>query len=253
MLESVMMTRDDARAFSETLRAAFPRIRFVSFDYASKFLDFAAWKAAQDRAAAGGMNRPSALDFTRSPDNELPDYFPSLGAVSETRFWVWVEPPHWRPRWRRRERSDILVIENFPRLSFYFWRGGYNLPDPRRAKEREDDLDPGVIDLALQPLSLDRQEAVTLRGDRMLGGWRKGDDSAKAFVHKVWRLLGKMTTNRLIAVDSRTRNPIPPDGTAMAEPYVRAATDALKWARWRRHNYLEWDGHWYKPEGYFDR
>jgi len=247
------MTRADASAFSEALRAAFPRIRFVSYDYAEKFFDFADWKAACDTAHLRGEDSPRSLEFTRDPGDELPDYFPSLADVAERRFWVWVEPPNWRPRWRRRKRAGILTIENFPRLHFYFWRGGFNLPDPRRAKERQDDPDPEIFDLPLQPLSLDRNEAITLRGDRMLGGWKKGDDSAKAFIDKVWRILGKVSTNRLVSVDSRTRQPIPPDGTALTEPYVRAATDALRWARWRRHNYLEWSGQWYKPERYFDR
>lgn len=86
----------------------------------------------------------------------------------------------------------------------------------------------------------------------MLGGWRKGDDSGKAFIQKVWRILGKMSTNRVVSVDKRTRMPVPPDGSASAEPYFRAANDALRWARGRRHNYLSWGGQLYKPERYFD-
>jgi hypothetical protein len=239
--------------FSDALRAAFPCIRFVRYDYARKFFDYRAWKAACDTARRDDGDRPRQMDFTRDPGNALPDYFQSLGDVSEQQFWVWVEPPRWRPRWRRRKRADILVIENFPRLHFEFRRGGFNLPDPRRGAERQEDPTPQHFDLPDHPLSLDRDEPITLSGDRMLGGWKKGDDTAKAFVHKVWRILGKMTTNRLVAVDRCTRQPIPPDGTAAPEAYVRAATDALRWARWRRHNYLEWSGHWFKPEGYFDR
>ena len=247
------MTRDDAYAFSDALRAAFPRLRFVRYDHADKFFDYPAWKRACDKAGKIGTRTPRQLDYTRDPKEELPDYFQSLADVSDRHFWVWIEPPNWRPRWRRRDRAGILVIENFPRLHLEFTRGGFELPDPRRAKERQDDPDSPLSGLEVQPLSLDRNEAIVLTGGRMLGAWNKGDQTAKAFVQKVWRILGKMSTNRLVEVAPRTRQPIPPNGAATTEPYLRAATGALRWARWRRHNYLKWGGQWYKPEGYFDR
>ena len=135
ILECVLMTRDDAYAFSEALRAAFPRVRFVSYDYARKFFDYKAWKKSCDEAEKAGHENPSSLDYTRNPGVELPDYFPSLGDVLEDRFWVWIEPPNWRPRWRKRKRDGILVIENFPRLHFFSRRvrmSGY--PSQRAAR-----------------------------------------------------------------------------------------------------------------------
>jgi hypothetical protein len=249
--ESVIVTREDAFEFSETLRAAFPRIRFVRQDFANKFFDFESWRAASNASKVEGKEPARRLDFTRSPDNELPDYFPSLADVLETRYMVWVEPPGWKPRWRMRKRDDLLVLENRPRLHFTFWRGGFDCPDYRRKDGLHGDPHLPVRDLDLMPMPIDRKEPILLSGYRMLGGWKTGDQEAKAFIAKVWRLLDKIATNRLVSVDNRTFQPIPPDGSAMVEPYVRAARGALAWARARRHNYLNWTGHWYKPEAYF--
>lgn len=252
VLECVVMTRYDAFAFSEALREAFPRIRFLRKDYADKFIDYPAWRLACREADAAGRMTPRRYDFARLPMNEWPDYFPSLADVLERHFYVWVEPPNWRPRWRYSKRSDLLEIENIPRLRFTFWRGGFSCPDPRRQDGLHGDPHLPVHDLDLQPGAIDRKESILLEGHRMLGGWRKGDDSGKAFIQKVWRILGKMSTNRVVSVDKRTRMPVPPDGSASAEPYFRAANDALRWARGRRHNYLSWGGQLYKPERYFD-
>jgi len=252
VLECVIMTRDDAFAFSEALRAAFPRIRFLREDYANKFIDYSAWREACREAERKGRMTPRRYDFARLPKNEWPDYFPSLADVLEKSFFVWVEPPNWRPRWRLRKRADLLVIENLPRLRFTFWRGGFYCPDPRRTDGLHGNPHLPTRNLDLQPGFIDSKEPIALEGHRMLGGWTKGDDVAKAFVHKVWRILGKMSTNRLVSVDRHTLQPIPPDGSAAVEAYVRAANDALRWARGRRHNYLAWNNHWYKPERYFD-
>lgn len=252
VLESVIMTRADAFAFSEALRAAFPRIRFLREDYADKFIDYPQWRQACREAEAAGRMTPRRYAFARLPKDEGPDYFPSLADVLEKNFYVWVEPPNWRPRWRLRKREDLLVIENLPRLRFTFRRGGFSCPDPRRRDGLHGDPHLPTHDLDLQPDWIDNKEPIALEGYRMLGGWTKGDDVAKAFVHKVWRILGKMSTNRLVYIDRHTLQPIPPDGSASAEAYVRAANDALRWARGRRHNYLAWSNHWYKPERYFD-
>jgi hypothetical protein len=252
VLECVIMTRDDAFAFSEALRGAFPRIRFLREDYADKFIDYPAWRQACGKAAVGGRMMPRRYDFACLPKDEGPDYFPSLADVLEKNFYVWVEPPNWRPRWRRRKRSDLLVIENIPRLNFTFRRGGFSCPDPRRHDGLHGNPHLPTHNLDLQPGAIDNREPIVLEGHRMLGGWDKGDDVARAFVHKVWRILGMMSTNRLIAIDPHSLHPIPPDGSASTVSYVRAANDALRWARGRRHNYLAWSNHWYKPERYFD-
>lgn len=252
VLECVVMTRLDAFEFSEALRKAFLRIRFVRKDYAEKFIDYPAWRKACLEACGAGRRTPKRLEFARSPDGEWPDYFPSLGDVLENRFHVWVEPPGWRPRWRTLKREDVLFIDNIPRLRFTFHRGGFACPDPRRADGLHGDPHLPTQNLVMQPMCIDRKETILLDGHRMLGGWKKGDDAAKTFTHKVWRILGKMSTNRVVCVDKRTRMPVPPDGSASAEPYFRAAHDALRWARGRRHNYLSWGGRLYKPERYFD-
>jgi len=249
--ECVLVTREDALTFSEELRKAFPRIRFVSDEYATKFFDVDAWHQAIDEAERNGRATPRRLDFTRDPTGAWPDYFPSLADVLETRFRVWIEPRNWRPRWRLRRRDDLLTLDNQPQLYFTFRRSNYSLPDPRRRDGLHGDPHLPTDNLESVPDLIDRKEPVLLEGHRMLGGWNKGDDVAKAFIHKVWRILDKMSTNRLVAVDRRTFMPIPPDGSAHPEPYVRASLDALVWARGPRHNYLAWGNHLYKPEMYF--
>lgn len=250
--QCVLMTLQDAYNFSDALRAAFPRIRFVRQSYARKFVDYPSWRAAIEEAKRAGRPAPDRLEFTRDPGDERPDYFPSLGDVLETFFCVWVEPPNWRPRWRRSKEADTLYLANLPRLHFYFARGGFDAPDVRRTAPLEGNPEPDTHWLANPPLPLDAKEAIYLRGERMTASWLKGDDSARRFVHKVWRILDKMATNRLVSIHPRTREPIPPDGSSAPEPYVRAARDALVWARARRHNYLSCSGHLYKPAGYFD-
>jgi hypothetical protein len=252
VLECVVMTRYDALTFSEALHEAFPRVRFVSETYADKYIDDPAWHDACREAARARRRAPKRLDFTRSLNGEWPDYFLSLADVLERSFYVWVEPPKWRPRWKLIKRADLLVIDNLPRLHFTFRRGGFACPDPRRADGLHGDPHLPTRDLELRPDPIDRKEPIVLEGHRMLGGWDKGDDVAKAFVHKVWRILRKMSTNRVVSIDKRTLEPVPPDGSATVESCFRAANDALRWARGRRHNYLAWNGHWFKPERYFD-
>jgi hypothetical protein len=251
--ECVWMTLHDAYNFSEGLRKAFPRIRFVPQYFGDKFIDYPGWKAAIADAERAGERAPTRLDFTRDPDGELPDYFPSLGDVLETTFCVWDEPPGWQPRWRRSKASGGLYLANLPRRHFYFARGGFDCPDVRRTAPLEGNPEPNTHGLANPPFPLDAKEAIYLRGERMMASWAKGDESTRRFVHKVWRILDKMATNRLVAVDRRTREPVPPDGSAETEPYVRAARGALAWARARRHNYLSWSGRLFKPAGYFDK
>lgn len=249
--ECVLVTREDALNFSEELRKAFPRIRFLSRNYVDKFFDEDAWRQAGREADRAGRPRPRRLDFTRDPAGAWPDYFMSLADVLETRFLVWLDSPNWRPRWRVYRRKDLLALENEPRLRFTFQRSTFSLPDPRRRDGLHGDPHLPTRDLESDPDIIDRKEPVLLEGHRMLGGWDKGDDAGKAFIHKVWRILDKMSTNRLVTVDRRTFMPIPPDGSAGPESYVRAASDALDWARGRRHNYLSWGGRLFKPEMYF--
>lgn len=150
-----------------------------------------------------------------------------------------------------RKREDVLILENRPRLCFEFWRGGFYLGDSRRRDGLHGDPYQPLRDLDHIPDPIDRKEPIYLEGHTMWGAWNKGADDEKQFIHRVWRLFDKMTTNRLVAVDRAALTPIPPDGSATVEQYVRAAPDALSWARARRHNYLSWGGALFKPEAYF--
>ncbi len=249
----VLMTLPDSFHFSEALRKAFPRIRFVREDYSRKFRDYAAWKAAIGEAEQAGRPSPSALDFTRDPGNEWPDYFSSLGDVLEDHFCVWVEPRNWRPRWRASRLSDSYYLANLPKLNFYISRGGFAFADVRRTAPLEGNPEPEIHGLTYPPFPLDTKEIIDLRGGRISASWFKGHEAGRRFVHKVWRILDKMSTNRLVAIKRGTTEPIPPDGSPSMQQGVRALRGALSWARARRHNYLSCSFGRFKPAGYFDK
>jgi hypothetical protein len=241
--ESVLMTRSDADAFSAELLRAFPRMRFVREDYWHKFWAFDAWREACARASDDGVAEPEIADFIRDPGREPPDYFESLGTEREQYFYAWVEPPHWRPRWE--VRTDYVRLSNKPRLHFLFRRAAFDRHSAKWAERAHNDHRVRINSLPNAPRPEDDDEVLTLRGDRMLGGWMKGDESAKAFVAKVWRIASKITTNLLIAYDETTREPYPHGPERRS--HVWAGPDAVAWALRRKHNYLEWAGHWYKP------
>jgi hypothetical protein len=241
--QSVLMTRSDSDAFSAELLKAFPRIRFVREDYWHKFWAFEAWRTACARARETSRHEPEIAEFIRAPGSESPDYFDSLGTDREQYFYAWVEPPHWRPRWE--VRTNYVDLRNMPRLHFLFRRAAFNRHGTKWAERAHANHSVRIINLPNAPLPDDDDEVLTLRGDRMLGGWMKGDNRAKAFVAKVWRIASKLTTNLLVAYDERTREPYPHGPER--EHHVWAGPDAIAWARQRRHNYLEWAGHWYKP------
>lgn len=93
-------------------------------------------------------------------------------------------------------------------------------PDPRSS-------DPPPIE--------DADTVVTLHGDQMVGYWDKGDEEAKAFVSRVFRIASKLTTNKFRWVDAETMRPGPDVASATHE---WAGYDAIRWAHERRNNYL---------------
>lgn len=241
--ECVLMTRCDADSFSAELLRHFPRMRFVRQDYWHKFWSFDAWREACARAVARGVDEPVIAEFIRDPGREPPDYFDSLGTARQQYFYAWVEPPRWRPRWA--VRTNYVALTNMPRLHFLFCRAAFNRRGAKWAERARADPKVQTIDLPNAPPPEGDDDVLTLRGDRMLGGWMRGDEGAKGFVAKVWRIASKMTTNLLVAYDERTREPYPHGPERRS--HVWAGREAVAWALQRRHNYLEWSGHWYKP------
>lgn len=241
--ECMLMTRGDADAFSAELLDAFPRMKFVPENFWHKFWNFDGWRKAAQKAGERGLTMPWVSEFIRDPGRESPDYFASLGVEQERFFYAWVEPPNWRPRWE--VHRHFVRLRNKPRLHFLFRRATFDRHGIESAERAFADPAFRATGLPDPPQPEDDDEAITLRGDRMLGGWSKGDDRAKAFVAKVWRIATRMTSNVVISYNEWTREPYPngPD----RESHVWAAAGAVQWALQRRHNYLEWAGHWFKP------
>lgn len=102
----LVMDREDADAFSRVLLEAYPRIRFVPFEYWRRWI--------------GGEGHP--WEDLKPPHLDL-QYFDSLGDPSEWRFRAWVEPKGWQPDWQGPNENGIWVIKNQPHLQFVFERG----------------------------------------------------------------------------------------------------------------------------------
>lgn len=148
------MHMKDAADFTVALRAAFPDIRFLADDYTGQ-------KMAMRWPDGPSRTKPTApLTYRTGLDDPL-----------ERRFWVWVEPPGWQPRWEHwanHEGRKIWRVENEPRLKFHFDRSGIGTAFPNR-----------------------------LRDGSIWAYYAKGDAEHLAFLNKVWRMAEKLTTNWL--------------------------------------------------------
>ncbi len=105
------MDEVDAADFSDLLRAHFPDIRFVDFEY---------WR----------LRLPKAPYYiNREPPNLQVSYCSSLADFANDRFRVWREPVGWRPNWAGPNEHGVYPLTNMPRVHFVFERGrGANRP-----------------------------------------------------------------------------------------------------------------------------
>ena len=104
------MAPDDAKAFSECLREAFPNIRLTNYQYGSVEI------------RKGGR-------LYRVPKKNL-QYFDSLAEGESGRFVVWLQPEGWKPLWTGPNENDVFVISNEPTNQFVYESSHLNIPYP---------------------------------------------------------------------------------------------------------------------------
>lgn len=237
------MTREDADAFSSALRAAYPRLHFVSWEHWRPFVDWdwwrAAWKLHEERKK-DGLPTEFVRHRMRDPRNEPPCYWPSLGVAEEREFYGWVLPEGWSAQWGEEDDFGVRRIVNPPRLELSFWRGRFHCPD--RSPRRE------TVWFENPPEPRDDDETIVLEGSDLSIQWNRYDDEVEAFAKTVFRMLFKQATDRFIKIERKSRRAL------TAQPwrnrrYGAAGRGAEAWALARRHNYLD-GGQLNKPASY---
>jgi hypothetical protein len=180
MQRQTCLNDTDARAFSQALAEAFPRIRFLSFhyDHNREYVDGVGWQL-------------------KDPIVHKIPYRDSLGEPEERRYWAWVQPKGWRPRWEGPNAEKGFRIANTPRLNFVF--------------------EKSVIPLG---------RATDLTEGRMWAFYDRDDKEHLSFLNKVWRICAKMTTNVLDSEHWRTG---PKRSHNVKGPWV--GPDAMRWCR----------------------
>ncbi len=165
----------DNEDFSLALREAFPSVRFV-------------------RMPCLFMLRKTLGREELSPEDLSLFYCDSLaqgfgldsaeGLMWDSTITAWLEPEGWEPFWiGPTPESGDYVIANKPRL--YFWYGGGSRIYKRGGNEF---LYEGFI----------------------TSTFPKNDKEFKSFINKVWRILGKLTTNVFTYIDMKSGRPYGP-------------------------------------------
>jgi len=229
----IALTRKDADAFSDALRATFPTIRFLLSRYSDAWVDNEATRERLKLRDANKLPPEEARKWRvmRHPGDDPLPYFGSLADTALELATAWVEPQDWRPQWSTHmNREGIFTIVNEPRLQFEFVRSCYWLRGQNRAfKEPPDEL-PG-------------DEILVLCCDRMYGRYTREDKEQQAFLRKVWRILEKLTTTELAWCDRKTLEP----KSVVQVRNVWVGFDALDWARRDPRHYIRDTGTYYKP------
>jgi hypothetical protein len=236
------MLPEDAVAFSKSLQAAFPAIRFVSVAYWEQFVDQERWKAdcaQQQRLEAMGIRLRTLRKHMRDPTQEPLHYWQSLSDPAETRFYAWIEPPGWRPRWGPENESGERRIENTPRLWFEFHRSWFQRKWPNG----------GWMDVEPRPVSA--RDTVVLHGHEFIVRWNPREPEAEAFAKTVYGILRKLTGCNFMAFEAGTRKAF--DGASRHTPKrLLAGRHALAWSLRRRHNYLTGSGDYLRKPASFE-
>lgn len=233
----IALTRKDADAFSDALRAEFPGIRFLSDRYYEPWIDHEASAERLRLKNAGKLPQEAPWTVMRHPGTESLRYWTSLGEI-DWRATVWIEPRGWRPRWSPApNRAGIYTIVNKPRLQFEFNYAGFSLEShPRDPWHRP----RGFSD---PPDSIPENEILVLHCNRMVGYYRLDHKDHQAFLRRVWRILDKHTTTELAHCDLETREP---KGVSSIQN-VWAGFDALAWMRRDPRHFISDGGVFYRP------
>ncbi|HEY7610278.1 MAG TPA: hypothetical protein VIF14_13675 [Alphaproteobacteria bacterium] len=221
----------DVAAFSDGLKAAFPAIRFVSLDYWQHFVDQPRWEAdciESRRREKLGLPEIELRRHMRDPTGESLHYWDSLADPAETRFYVWIEPPGWRPVWGPEDDYGLRYIETIPRLRFEFRRCHFQLGWPRGSW---DDV---------EPMPTSGRHTLVLQGYQFLVRWNPREPEAEAFGKKVYNILRKLTACEFKVFEPDSRRAYD-DKTWRMQKQCLAGRHALAWSLMRRHNYLKCD------------
>lgn len=229
---NLMTTRRDAADFSAALRAAFPTIKFLRNRYWQQFIDLNDWRRRAheaNRRREAGENLPKTAYRSRNPEGEPLEYFESMADPRHRNYYAWIEPPGWTPIWYPINEGDQYRIENEPGMMLEYSRGEFVCEDRDKTEE-------GVFEDPPQRKSDD--ESILLRWGSLYSGYYADDPEDKVFVHKVFRIAKKLTTNSLINVDRPTRRPMFLEGRPRGVNVV-AGLHAAAWSLEHRHNYLD--------------
>lgn len=203
----IVFALEDVEAFTELLKASFPRIRFLD----EKAL------GARKHEAFGSVHIARCEPKLR--------YFDSLADPDQKWFLCWLEPEGWKPKiGPTRFAPNARCILNEPPLQFEF-RGmravlymNYSTGQAFRRKDKP--LPPCWV----------RPDGELLAHPRV------GDTEHKAFLGKVYNLVTKIATNKLVCVDTLT-------GRALVPPKLRGEKvwvghHALAWCREHPRHFL---------------
>lgn len=222
----IVLAFEDLVDLTNTLREAFPRIRFyASPDNEDPNVDWAATLAMRKELRARGVP-----DNPFDPDNPLYKFVPKPSSqcripyvegleqteVDSLFCYAWVEPEGWVPFWGLTER-DFPIVVNAPEFGFrlnYSFYGGSRKP----LHARSDD------------------ESAILRSGNWHGSYYDGKPHQKAFLAKVKRIFAKQTVNKYTQIDRETGAVIVRDEHGGP---LRFGLHALEWARAHRNHYLD--------------
>jgi hypothetical protein len=175
----------------------------------------------------------------RDPAGESLHYWDSLANPAETRFYVWIEPPGWRPIWGPENKYGKRFIENTPRLWFEFRTSTFMPKYPKWLIHK--DAEPRV----------GPRDTLALEGQEFIVRWNPREPEAEAFGKEVYNILRKLTACAFKVFECDLRRAFRPE-TRRMQKMCLAGRHALAWSLKRRHNYLKCD-HWaclLKPADY---
>lgn len=228
---SLCLTEKDERDLDGLLRAAFPRLRTIKDVY---------WERHED----GDRVYPDR------PDEPL-EYVSGLPAVrdcGDPTVKLWNEPEGWEPEWYPSRALDPYLhrygshhdcpiryyIGNEPKQQFRYDAGGYQMN--------------GIVSgwLIENFNRFPVPPVIVLKSGYLSAVHEEGDIETKRFLDKVWRIIKKFATNKLIFANPYTnRFPRPPEKGV----WTWAGPDAIDWCRLSPHHFLSGD---YRPADEYD-
>jgi len=189
-----VLTPTDADRFSRMLKRAFPSIRFHRKNYYRCFL----------QELNPDLTLKDLQTIHADPSNLHIPYVESMGTSDGDNFTAWIEPDDWEPFWLGPNLRGIHWVVNKPELQFHL-----RTSDAHEADSRANE---GALELGVR---------------RIEASYYPDQPDKKRFLDKVWRILAKMTTNKLLRVDRETRDPVEYQG---GSEYCWAGPDAIRWA-----------------------